>query len=116
MFVPRRQQFHLCISLKEWHVDAPTISGTSLCVGGLHSALTRLSYERSPREYNDFEDSKTRWCDNISYGGMPQHVREGAGGLTILRFVISMVDLKKLLEVITLALVWCCDNREEKTV
>ena len=30
---------------------------------------------------------KTRWCDNISYGGMPQHVREVTGGLTRLRFI-----------------------------
>ena len=78
--------------------------------------LTRLSYEHSPREIIILRTLKTRWCDNISYGGMPQHVREVAGGLTRLRFVISMADLKKLLEVITLALVWCCDNREEKTV
>ena len=34
------------------------VTDSSLCVGGLHSALTRLSYERSPRKYNDFEDSK----------------------------------------------------------
>ena len=30
---------------------------------------------------------KTRWCDNISYEGMPQHVREVTGGLTRLRFI-----------------------------
>ena len=65
--------------------------------------LTRLSYEHSPREIMILRTLKTRWCDNISY---PQHVREVAGGLTRLRFVISMADLRKLLEVITLARVY----------